>query len=354
MDGESLFWELAEPLSAEPGVSRSTMMGLPCLRYDGRFFASFDRRSQALLVKLARPRVVELIEDGTGAPFAPAGRTFREWLAVPAPDPAGWRALLAEALAFAGGTDEIEADGFTGFGADGFAFLAGLERDNSKAFAEAHRVVYREALAEPSKSFVVALGARLAERVAPGLRAEPRVGGSLFRLANDLRFQPGRPPYKTHLDLVFWLGDADPRTDPALVVRLTATEVLLGAGVPALSGERLQRYRDCLRDANQVAALDAAVDPLLAAGAELSEPARVRMPVGIDPSGPAARYALRDGLYVTRGQPLPEAVTTPAFVGWCADALMPFGLLLRWLAAAVATGEPAGRTRRTRPAAETR
>lgn len=39
MTGEELFWDLAEALYSDPGVSRSTMMGLPCLRYQGRFFA---------------------------------------------------------------------------------------------------------------------------------------------------------------------------------------------------------------------------------------------------------------------------------------------------------------------------
>jgi hypothetical protein len=89
VDGELLFWRLAEPLLVAPAVSRSTMMGLPCRRYDGRFFASFDRRSPALLIKLARTRVTELTADGTGVPFAPVDRTFREWLAVPDPDLAG-------------------------------------------------------------------------------------------------------------------------------------------------------------------------------------------------------------------------------------------------------------------------
>ncbi|GAA4952436.1 hypothetical protein HD597_000345 [Nonomuraea thailandensis] len=52
MSPEELFWELAEPMLADPAITRSTMMGLPCLRYDGRFFACLDRREQALIVKL--------------------------------------------------------------------------------------------------------------------------------------------------------------------------------------------------------------------------------------------------------------------------------------------------------------
>jgi hypothetical protein len=97
LTGEELFWELVEPMYADPAVQRSTMMGLPCVRVDGQFFASLDRRTGALLVKLPQSRVGELIADGVGTPFAPAGRTFREWVALPRPHRKRWQAMLAEA-----------------------------------------------------------------------------------------------------------------------------------------------------------------------------------------------------------------------------------------------------------------
>ena len=57
--------------------------GLRLLRRAGRFFASYDSRAESLVVKLPRERVVELIADGTGEPFAPNGRVFREWVTIP-------------------------------------------------------------------------------------------------------------------------------------------------------------------------------------------------------------------------------------------------------------------------------
>jgi hypothetical protein len=60
MTADELFWDLAEPMYADPAVRRSTMMGVPCVRVDGRFFASLDRRSGALLVKLPADRVRQL------------------------------------------------------------------------------------------------------------------------------------------------------------------------------------------------------------------------------------------------------------------------------------------------------
>lgn len=100
---ETLFWELAQQLLAEPGVTRSTMMGYPCLRANGAFFACVERATGNLIVKLPAHRVSELAATGEAVPFAPNGRTFREWAAFPVADPAEWRALLAEPRGFAGG-----------------------------------------------------------------------------------------------------------------------------------------------------------------------------------------------------------------------------------------------------------
>jgi len=97
MSAEEMFWDLTQPMHADPAVCKSTMMGLPCVRFDGRFFASLDRRSGALLVKLPADRVADLIASGHGQPFAPAGRPFREWVAVTAPDRERWHSLLVEA-----------------------------------------------------------------------------------------------------------------------------------------------------------------------------------------------------------------------------------------------------------------
>jgi hypothetical protein len=70
---EQLFWHLAEELLQDPAVTRSTMMGYPCLRVHGHFFACVDRRTGDLVVKVPPARVGELVADGIGLPFAPNG-----------------------------------------------------------------------------------------------------------------------------------------------------------------------------------------------------------------------------------------------------------------------------------------
>jgi len=100
---EALFRELAQQLLAEPAVTQGTMMGYPCLRANGAFFACVERTTGHLIVKLPAHRVTKLVTTGQALPFAPNGRTFREWAAFPVADPVEWRALLAEAREFTGG-----------------------------------------------------------------------------------------------------------------------------------------------------------------------------------------------------------------------------------------------------------
>ena len=77
------------------------MMGLPCLRWEGTFFASLDERHGQLIVKLAAAEVSARVADGSGHAFAPAGKVFREWLVIGGASEAIWRAAMADALAFA-------------------------------------------------------------------------------------------------------------------------------------------------------------------------------------------------------------------------------------------------------------
>lgn len=97
---ETLFWELAAELQrGDPRVVEGTIMNGRCLRVDKEFLALIDRKGSGLVVKLPKARVTELIEQGEGQPFAPAGKVFKEWLSVPHPDRRRWRMLLREGIA---------------------------------------------------------------------------------------------------------------------------------------------------------------------------------------------------------------------------------------------------------------
>ena len=100
-DPTTFFWDLADQFLADEGTEVGQLMRFPCLRRRGAFFATCDHRTGQLIVKLPRSRVAELIDDGLGQPFAPAGRVFEEWVTVPGRDADRWHALIAEACVHA-------------------------------------------------------------------------------------------------------------------------------------------------------------------------------------------------------------------------------------------------------------
>ena len=103
MDTETLFWQLADELQAQDGrVVEGTIMNSRCLRVGKEFLALVDYKGSGLVVKLPRGRVDALIAEGSGHPFAPANRVFREWVSIPTPDREAWKALLEEGIAFVG------------------------------------------------------------------------------------------------------------------------------------------------------------------------------------------------------------------------------------------------------------
>ena len=96
-----LFWDLVSEVQEEDSrVVEGTIMGGPCVRVDSEFLALVDYKGSGLVVKLPRHRVDELVASGTGQPFGPAGRVFKEWVSIPVRDRALWRQLLREGIDF--------------------------------------------------------------------------------------------------------------------------------------------------------------------------------------------------------------------------------------------------------------
>lgn len=84
-----------------------------------------------------------------------------------------------------------------------FGFFRELREHNEKEWFEANRARFEGDVLEPCQIFVLAFRSRL-KKISPVFQAEPRVrGGSLFRIHNNMRFHPDRPPYKTHAGIQF-------------------------------------------------------------------------------------------------------------------------------------------------------
>lgn len=221
---------------------------------------------------------------------------------------------------------------FSGFPPAGLDFLAGLAEDNSKRYFDAHRETYEEALLEPARDFVVALGAELQSRVSPDIHAEPRVNGSIFRINRDTRFSRDKTPYKTHLDLFFWEGAGRSRECPGFFFRLGPDALLLGAGMHRFDGGLLDAYRNAVAADPSGDALESALARVTqGGGVEIGGKSYKRVPQGFAPGHPRAEFLKHDGLYVWTETALPKVVHEAGLVAWCADRLAALAPLHRWI-----------------------
>jgi hypothetical protein len=98
---EDMFWDLIDELREhDDRIEEGTIMGGRCARVAGEFLGLVGYKNSGMVVKLPRGRVDELIAQGIGQPFAPAGKVFREWVAIAEPDRRRWSKLLDEAVTF--------------------------------------------------------------------------------------------------------------------------------------------------------------------------------------------------------------------------------------------------------------
>jgi TfoX/Sxy family transcriptional regulator of competence genes len=88
--------KLVEQLLADPAVSEGQMMGMPALKHGSKMFGGLFEG--ALVVKIGRERVAQLLNSGRARPFDPSGRgrPMKDWAQLPEPAH-DWLALATEA-----------------------------------------------------------------------------------------------------------------------------------------------------------------------------------------------------------------------------------------------------------------
>jgi uncharacterized protein (TIGR02453 family) len=218
------------------------------------------------------------------------------------------------------------------FPPDTLAFLAELRANNDKAWFDANRGRYQAAYVDAGKEFVEAAAPMLAT-IVPGIHAEPRVLGSIFRINRDTRFSADKRPYKDHLDLWFWEGERRSAVS-GLFARVTPDLVGVGAGAHHFDKPALTAYRAALADPVAAAELARAADGAERAGYPVGGEYLARTPK-VPLADPAAERFLRHtALVVAREEPaelaLDERLLPALELHW--QAMAP---IHRWLMAHV-------------------
>jgi uncharacterized protein (TIGR02453 family) len=183
---------------------------------------------------------------------------------------------------------------------------------------------------EPAKQFVGAMQPALAT-ISPGLRAEPRVGGSIMRVARDTRFSKDKTPYKTQLDMMFWEGGGRSKESPSFFMRIGVRTLGIGAGLYNFTPRQLERYRQAVAEEASGAALRDAIRAVSARGFELNEPHYKRVPQGFAANHPNGTLLRHAALYAWRSDPVPEALFGPGAVEYCRQLFVALRPIQAWL-----------------------
>jgi uncharacterized protein (TIGR02453 family) len=126
-----------------------------------------------------------------------------------------------------------------------FRFFLELDGHNDRAWFEANRDRFEEHVKQPALRFITDLAPRL-HAISPHLKAEPKVGGSLFRIYRDVRFSHDKSPYKTHCAMHFRHERARDAHAPAFYLHLEPGDCLAAHGVWQPDAYALRRIRDAI------------------------------------------------------------------------------------------------------------
>jgi uncharacterized protein (TIGR02453 family) len=180
---------------------------------------------------------------------------------------------------------------FTGFPRAAFAWFAGLEADNSKAWFSAHRETYDNAVRGELEALLEELADELGGRV------------KLFRQHRDTRFSRDKSPYKTTTYGV--IADRADGEAP-LYAQLSAEGLFAGTGYYQLAADQLARFRAAIVDDEAGPALERILDEVHAAGLESWGKALKTAPRGFPRDHPRAAL-LRHKLLIAGRRLKPRA-----------------------------------------------
>jgi len=191
----------------------------------------------------------------------------------------------------------------------------------------AQRARYEASILEPARAAVVAVGDAL-HAAGCQVVADPRVNGSIFRIARDRRFRPDVPPYKTHLALLWW-AEGVRMEEPAFYVQINTKGIEFGVGLPEIPREVLPHFRRWCVEGDHAARLLSAMDTPASTGVEWEIRRLSRVPhefQGVDDTRSlAVRFQGGWGGWTRTPHP-PELFTRdfPAWLVKCCTPLIPF------------------------------
>jgi len=144
--------------------------------------------------------------------------------------------------------------GFQGWTAEATDFYDGLEEDNSKAYWQAHKAVYEQAVLRPMEELL----SELADQLGPG---------RIFRPYRDVRFSADKSPYKTTIAATIGEGG---------YIQFSAAGLAAGRGMYVMNADQLQRYRESVDAEPSGSAIAETVAAIRDTGIEVTSHGRLK------------------------------------------------------------------------------
>ena len=206
---------------------------------------------------------------------------------------------------------------FTGFPPAAFDFYERLEADNSKAFWQANKSTFDEAVQRPMASLCEELGDYGQFRI--------------FRPYNDLRFAKNRPPYKTHQGAyVESDGGAGYYFD------IGADGLLVGVGYYGMAKDQLERFREAVASDDTGQEVERITSALAKQGYSIGAIDELKSaPRGYPKDHPRVGLLKRKGLMASRQFPVAKWMSTKQAAGKIRSAWDGAKPLCGWLDANV-------------------
>jgi len=207
-------------------------------------------------------------------------------------------------------------------------FFSQLSKNNNKPWFDAHRSEYDENILAPAKEFVMRVGEELQE-LAPNIVADPRINKSIFRINRDIRFSKDKTPYKTHIAILLWEGDAPKMENPGFYAHISTKEITVGTGLYYFPKEILQAYRKRIQIERENKNLNNIVTSLTEKGYNISGEHYKRFPAGFNTDLKNPQLLLHNGIYAWRT--LPNNANSPDLLSLCTATFKESIGLHKWL-----------------------
>lgn len=229
-------------------------------------------------------------------------------------------------------SQRVREEPFTGFPEEALRFLEDLSRNNEKSWYQAHLQEFMNSIRRPSMLFTVALASAL-KHLAPGIAAEPDVGGSLLPLHRDPGSGEDLPPFETHVGIRLRDPVAYRRTgclSPVFHIEFDATHLRLLVGIPAFDPRTIRAYRAILSDEKVSRKLESFIAGARAEGHEVVGDLHKHRPPGFA-EGSDQELIRRKGLAFLQELPIPPEIHEKGFVNFCRNRFKRHAPLYRLL-----------------------